>query len=105
MARRIALVLLGLVLILGGVACAPKPVGPTAGAGYVFSLQVSDTIIWFGVLDSIAAARLPQATEVIVRVQDTQGRAVEGVPVTFALEPEWWGVPSWCPRKPLPRVG
>jgi hypothetical protein len=89
MARRIALVLMGLVLVLGGAACAPKPVGPTAGAGYVFSLQVSETTIWFGVMDSIVAARLPQATEVIVRVQDTQGRAVEGVPVTFELEPEW----------------
>ena len=89
MARRMALVLMGLVLVLGGTACAPKLVGPTAGAGYVFSLQFSEPTIWFGVMDSTAAARFPQATEVIVRVQDAQGRAVDGVPVTFALEPGW----------------
>jgi hypothetical protein len=89
MARRMALILMGLFLVLGGAACAPKRVGPTAGAGYVFSLQVSEATIWFGVMDSTAAARFPQATEVIVRAQDAQGRAVDGVPVTFALEPGW----------------
>jgi len=89
MARRLGLVLMGLVLVLGGVACAPKRVGPTAGAGYVFSLQLSEAVIWVGQMDSTAAARFPQATEVIVRVQDAQGRAVDGVPVTFELEPEW----------------
>jgi hypothetical protein len=89
MARRMALVLLSLVLVLGGTACAPKLVGPTAGAGYVFSLQVSEATIWFGMMDSTAAARFPQTAEVIVRVQDAQGRAVDGVPVTFELEPGW----------------
>jgi hypothetical protein len=89
MVRRMALVLMGLVLVLGDVACAPKLVGPTAGAGYVFSLQVSEATIWSGLMDSTAAARFPQAAEVIVHVQDAQGRAVDGVPVTFALEPEW----------------
>ena len=89
MARRLALVLLGLVLALAGLACAPKLVGPTAGSGYVFSLQTYPTIIWVGVLDLTAAARYPQTAEVIVRVQDAQGRAVDGVPVTFELEPRW----------------
>ena len=51
MARRLALVLMGLVLALEGPACAPKLVGPTAGSGYVFSLQTSPTVIWVGVLD------------------------------------------------------
>ena len=32
---------------------------------------------------------IPQVAEVIVRVQDAQGRAVDGVPVTFELEPVW----------------
>jgi hypothetical protein len=105
MARRIALVLMSLVLVLGGAACAPKPVGPTAGAGYIFSLQVSEATIWLGVLDSIAAARLPQATEVIVRVQDTQGRAVEGVPVTFELEPEWVGSARLAPLQTTTQGG
>jgi hypothetical protein len=89
MARRPSLVLIGLFMVLGGSACAPKLVGPTAGSGYVFALQTYPTVIWVGVLDLTAAARYPQAAEVIVRVQDAQGRAVDGVPVTFELEPEW----------------
>jgi hypothetical protein len=88
-ARHMPLVLMSLFLIFGGAACAPKLVGPTAGAGYVFSLQASEATIWFGVTGSSAAARFPQVAEVIVRVQDAQGRAVDGVPVTFELEPEW----------------
>jgi hypothetical protein len=88
-ARRMVLVLMALVLALGGPACAPKLVGPTAGSGYVFSLQTYPTIIWVGVLDLTAVARYPQTAEVIVRVQDAQGRTVDGVPVTFELEPEW----------------
>ena len=89
MARRMALALMGLVLALGGPACAPKLVGPTAGSGYVFSLQTYPTIIWVGQVDSALAAQFPQVAEVIVRVKDAQGRAVDGVPVTFELEPEW----------------
>jgi hypothetical protein len=86
MARRMALVLIGLVLVLGGAACAPKLVGPTAGAGYVFSLHVSEPTIWVGQVDLAVAERFPQVSEVSVRVRDAQGRAVDGVPVTFELE-------------------
>jgi hypothetical protein len=68
MARRMALVLMGLVLALEVPACAPKLVGPTAGSGYVFSLQVSQAIIWVGQVDSAVAAQFPQVAEVIVRV-------------------------------------
>ena len=89
MARRMALVLMGLVLALEVPACAPKLVGPTAGSGYVFSLQVSQAIIWVAQVDSAVAGQFPQVAEVSVRVQDTQGRAVDGVPVTFELEPGW----------------
>ena len=99
MARRLAVVLMGLVLALGGPACAPKLVGPTAGSGYVFSLQTYPTIIWVGVVDLTAAARYPQAAEVIVRVQDAQGRAVDGVPVTFELEPEWASSAALAPSQ------
>ena len=105
MARRLALVLMGLILVLGGAACAPKLVGPTAGAGYVFSLQVSAATIWFGVMDSTAATRFPQAAEVIVRVQDTQGRAVDGVPVTFELEPGWAKIGRLTPSQTTTQGG
>jgi len=89
MAQRLAWVLMSLILALTVPACAPKLVGPTAGSGYVFSLQVFPTIIWVGQIDSARAAQFPQVAEVSVRVQDAQGRAVDGVPVTFELEPAW----------------
>ena len=63
MTRRIALVLTCLVLALGGAACASKLVGPTAGSGYVFSLQVSNAIIWVGQVPLAVAAQFPQVTE------------------------------------------
>jgi hypothetical protein len=90
MVRRMALVLTCLVLTLGGTACAPKLVGPTPGAGYRFSLEVSEPTIWFvsGILVGDVQS-LPRATELIVRVQDAQGRPVDGVPVAFEVEPSW----------------
>jgi hypothetical protein len=105
MARRMAMVLMGLVLALGGPACAPKLVGPTAGSGYVFSLQTYPTIIWVGQVDSALAAQFPQVAEVIVRVQDAQGRAVDGVPVTFELEPEWARSATLAPSQTTTRGG
>ena len=105
MVRRMALVLMGLVLIVGGAASTPKLVGPTAGSGYAFSLQVSEATIWLGVMDSTAAAKFPQAAEVIVRVQDAQGRAVDGVPVTFELEPRWANSAVLAPSQTTTRGG
>jgi hypothetical protein len=105
MARCPSLVLIGLFMVLGGSACAPKLVGPTAGSGYVFALQTYPTVIWVGVLDLTAAARYPQAAEVIVRVQDAQGRAVDGVPVTFELEPEWARSATLVPSQTTTRGG
>ena len=89
MAQRLAWVLMSLILALAVPACAPKLVGPTAGSGYVFSLQTYPTLIWVGQVEPSVAAQFPQVAEVIVRVQDAQGRAVDGVPVTFELEPAW----------------
>ena len=95
MVQRIILSVVCLGLACGGVACAPQRVGPTAGSGYVFSVQVSDTTVWLGPMDGLgpgaAAARYPQAADVIVTVQDAQGRLVDDVPVTFELEPSWAG--------------
>jgi hypothetical protein len=105
MARRLAFVLMGLVLALGDLACAPKLLGPTAGSGYVFSLETYPETIWVGALDLTAAARYPQAAEVIVRVQDAQGRAVDGVPVTFELEPEWAMSATLAPSQTTTRGG
>jgi hypothetical protein len=90
MVRRMALVLTGLILTLGGTACAPRLVGPTPGAGYRFSLEVSEPTIWLvaGILAGDVQGLTP-STELIVRVQDAQGRPVDGVPVTLEVEPSW----------------
>jgi hypothetical protein len=105
MARRLALVLTSLVLALVVPACAPKLVGPTAGSGYVFSLQTYPTIIWVGQVDSALAAQFPQVAEVIVRVQDAQGRALDGVLVTFELEPTWAMSITLAPTQTTTRGG
>jgi len=88
MAQHMALVSMCLILLLGGTACAPKLVGPTPGAGYRFSLEVSEPIIWMGA-GIFGGPELPRASALIVRVQDAQGRPVDGVPVTFEVEPGW----------------
>ena len=105
MVRRIILVLVCLGLACGGVACAPPRVGPTAGSGYVFSVQVSDSIVWLGPVDQAAAARFPQVAAVLVRVQDTQGRPVDDVPVTFELEPGWATSAALAPSATRTRGG
>ena len=89
MVRRITLVVVCLGLACGGVACAPPRVGPTAGSGYVFSMQVYDTIVWLGPVNEAVARHFPKVADVIVTVQDSQGHPVDGVPVMFALEPDW----------------
>ncbi len=105
MARHMALVLICLVLMVGGTACAPKLVGPTPGAGYSFSLEVSDPIIWMGPGLLVGGVQFPQAAEVIVRVQDAQGRPVDGVPVTFEVEPGWARSIALAPSQTSTRGG
>src|SRR5438128_2724650 len=77
MVRCLMLVAVCLGLACGGVACAPPRLGPTAGSGYVFSVQVSDSIVWRGPVNLAVAARFPKVAEVLVAVQDTQGRPVD----------------------------
>ena len=105
MARHLALVLTCLVLTLGGTACTPKLVGPTPGAGYRFSLEVSDTIIWIGPGSFVRGPSFPQATALIVRVQDAQGHPVDDVPVTFEVEPGWARSVSIAPSQTSTRGG
>ena len=70
-------------------ACAPTFVGPTASSGYFFTLEVSTPIIWLGAYDLSATRSYATKAEVVVRVQDGQGRPVDGVGVAFELEPTW----------------
>ena len=105
MARHMALVLMCLALLSGGTACAPKLVGPTPSAGYSFSLEVSDPIIWMGAGLFGGGAQLPRASDLIVRVQDAQGRPVDGVPVMFEVEPGWARSLSLDPSQTSTRGG
>ena len=104
MRQRLALILVCLVLACSSMACAPTLVGPTA-SGYAFSLQVSEPRIWIGVFDASDAPRFPTMSEVIVRVQDAQGQPVDGVPVTFEVEPGWARHASVSPAQAVTRGG
>ena len=105
MARRLALILVCGLLTVGGLACAPPRVGPTAGAGYVLTLQVADPVIWLGPVDAAVARQLPHVTAVMVEVQDAQGHLVEDVPVTFAVEPGWGSSMTLAPAQTRTRRG
>ena len=105
MAHSLALVLTCLVLTLGGTACTPQLVGPIPVAGYRFALEVSDTILWMGPGLSVGGTPIPPTTEVRVRVQDVQGHPVDGVPVTFEVEPGWASSVSMTPSQTRTRSG
>jgi hypothetical protein len=87
------LILLSVGLAGGSLACAPKPVGPTA-LGYYVAIRVSAPAIF-----------LPEAAEVLVRVQDSQGRPVDGVSVAFQVEPGWVQYASLTPPQALTQGG
>ena len=91
--------------MLEGIACASRFVGPTPGAGYRFALEVSDPIIWIGEGSFTGGAPFPQAAELVVRVQTAQGRPVDGVPVTFEVEPDWVGRIALAPSQTSTRNG
>ena len=105
MVQRITLVVVCLGLACGDVACAPQRVGPTAGSRYVFSVQVSDTTVWLRPGIVAGDGQFPQAAAVIVTAQDSQGRLVDDVPVTFELEPSWIGRASLEPSTTRTRGG
>ena len=101
----IVLPLLCLGLACGVTACAPKLVGPTVPSGYFFSVQVSNPVIWLGVFSAGLAEQFPTTAEVSVRVQDARGQPVDGVPVTFEVEPQWAQYASVSPPQVVTRRG
>jgi hypothetical protein len=66
------------------------------------SLHISDTLIWLEVPPPL---RLPQSAEVVVRVRDAQGQPVDGITVTFAVEPSWTQYVSLTPAQAPTRNG
>ena len=105
MTRYIQLVLFSLALVGSSIACAPKLGGPTVPSGYVFSFRTSDSAIWLLPPESPLVARFRRVAELVVRVQDAQGHPVDGVPVVFALEPEWQQSASITPQQASTRNG
>ncbi len=92
-------------LACGVTACAPKLAGPTVPSGYFFSLQTSTAVIWLGVNSYALAERFLPTAEVSVRVQDAHGQPVNGVPVTFEVEPQWAPYASVTPSQASTRGG
>jgi len=105
MTRYRPLVLLSLALIGSSIACAPPLGGPTMPSGYVFSFRASDAHLWLPLPTSSLAARFPSVADLVVQVQDAQGHPVDGVPVEFALEPEWQQSASITPQQASTRHG
>ena len=89
MNRYLQLTLLNLLLLCSSLACTPKLVGPTVPSSYFFAVQPSDTVIWLQHPTAPRVARLPRVVTLVVRVQNAQGRPVNGVPVTFTVPPAW----------------
>lgn len=52
-------------------------------------LSASTTLLWLGAIDSVMAQHFPSMAALTVQVQDAQGRPVDGVPVTFQVDPTW----------------
>ena len=103
--RHVRVMVLCLVLAYGSMACAPKLIGPTVPSGYFFSLWVSDPEIWLLLEGDILEEHYPSFAEVTVRVQNAQGQPVDGVPVTFQVEPDWIQDASVTPQRAITRGG
>ena len=105
MPRHVRVMLLCLALAYGSMACAPKLLGPTVPSGYFFSLWVSDPQIWLLLSGDILEEQYPSFAELTVRVQNAQGQPVDGVPVTFQVEPDWVQDASVIPQRAITRGG
>ncbi len=103
--RHVRVMLLCLMLAYGSMACAPKLIGPTVPSGYFFSLWVSDPDIWLLLSGDILEEQYPSFAELTVRVQNAQGQPVDGVSVTFQVEPAWVQDTSVIPQRAITRDG
>jgi len=94
MRRDVSVVCLGLMLLWGSTACAPKARESLLSEhGYRVSLDVSDPMLWIGP----GVPGLPDTAEVSVRVRDAQEQPVNGITVRFSAEPSWAQNVSFTP--------
>jgi hypothetical protein len=68
-------------------ACAPKLTGPTASAGYFFTVLYPNTIL------------LRADSEIVVKVQNAAGQPVDGIPVLFEVDASWSGDATISPAR------
>ena len=103
MVRSVSIIGLCCMLLWVSTACVPKygELSALSERGHRMSLSVSDTLIW---IDS-PGLNFPRTAELIVRVRDTQGQPVDGIPVRFAVEPSWTQNASLTPAETLTRNG
>jgi hypothetical protein len=91
--QRLSLALLCLVLACSSMSCTPKLLGPTASGRYFF-LLVGDPSI-----------NLARVSELFVHVRNAQGQPLDGVPVTFEVEPAWAQSATIVPQQALTQGG
>lgn len=103
MSRYSYLLFLGVMLVCGGMGCAPRLSGPTQPSGYFFSVDVSDPQIYL--LVNRLFERLPDSAQVVVRVHNAQGQSISGVPVTFQVESAWAQDASLAPPRAITHDG
>lgn len=91
MKRHAILALFSLLLLGGLMACAPQPSAlPTkTQSGYTVSLETRPDVVWLKGPVSNQPNNLLGLGGLIVRVHDAQGHPVEGIPVSFNVEPSW----------------
>jgi hypothetical protein len=104
MIRYVSILFLGIMLVCGGMGCAPKFIGPTQPSGYFFSLLVSDSQIYL-LVNPLSYRHLHDFAQVVVRVQNAQGQPVNGVPVEFQVEPAWTQHASLTPPRAITQGG
>ncbi|WP_179130986.1 Ig-like domain-containing protein [Candidatus Entotheonella palauensis] len=86
-----ALMLLSVLILASLMACAPKqaelPV--RTQSGHLVSIKTTPQVVWLKGPVSTQPNNELGLGGLIVQVRDDQGQPVEGVPVTFAVEPSW----------------
>lgn len=105
MTRYGRVVILGLILAWGCIACAPKVAGPTPNNGYFVSLRIPEPIIYPRRGGASSSRQITRKSELIVLVKDAQGQPVDGVPVEFELAPDWAQDASITPPRADTRGG
>ncbi len=75
-----------------------------SASAYAVSMEVPHDCLWLSD-GNYQALHSPTTTEVIVRVRDAQGQPVDGVLVTFEIDPTWVENATVVPRHTVIRNG